>query len=52
MHVMWPLDDVTIVLLIVGFTLFMFIWEKIAIDITSLIAMALLMLTGAAFHLM
>lgn len=43
---MWPLDDVTIVLLIVGFTLFMFIWEKIAIDITSLIAMALLMLTG------
>ena len=46
MHVMWPLDDVTIVLLIVGFTLFMFIWEKIAIDITSLIAMALLMLTG------
>ncbi|MFZ1633719.1 MAG: SLC13 family permease, partial [Chitinophagales bacterium] len=43
---MWPLDDVTIVLLIVGFTLFMFIWEKIAIDITSLIAMALLMVTG------
>jgi len=43
---MWPLDDVTIVLLIVGFTLFMFIWEKIAIDITSLIAMVLLMLTG------
>ncbi len=43
---MWPLDDITIVLLIVGFTLFMFIWEKIAIDITSLIAMALLMLTG------
>ncbi|HRF78161.1 MAG TPA: SLC13 family permease, partial [Chitinophagales bacterium] len=39
-------DDITIVLLIVGFTLFMFIWEKIAIDITSLIAMALLMLTG------
>jgi len=46
MQVMWPLDDITIVLLIVGFTLFMFIWEKIAIDITSLIAMALLMLTG------
>ncbi len=43
---MWPLDDITIVLLIVGFTLFMFIWEKIAIDITSLIAMALLMLSG------
>ena len=43
---MWPLDDVTILLLIVGVTLFMFIWEKIAIDITSLIAMALLMLTG------
>jgi len=43
---MLPLDDVTIVLLIVGFTLFMFIWEKIAIDITSLIAMVLLMLTG------
>ena len=43
---MWPLDDVTIVLLIVGFTLFMFIWEKIDIDITSLIAMALLMVTG------
>lgn len=43
---MWPLDDISIVMLIVGFTLVMFIWEKIAIDITSLIAMALLMVTG------
>lgn len=46
LQIMWPLDDITIVLLILGFTLVMFIWEKIAIDLTSLIAMALLMLTG------
>ncbi|MFN0275589.1 MAG: SLC13 family permease [Chitinophagales bacterium] len=43
---MFPLDPVTIVLLIVGFTIAMFIWEKIPIDVTSLIAMALLMFSG------
>lgn len=36
----------TAVLIIIGFTIFMFIWEKIAIDITALITMALLMLSG------
>lgn len=43
---MFPFDDVTIVLLIVGFAIAMFIWEKLPIDVTSLIAMALLMFSG------
>lgn len=41
------MDPIITVLLIVGFTVFMFVWEKVPIDVTSLIVMALLLLTGS-----
>jgi di/tricarboxylate transporter len=41
------MDPIITVLLIVGFTVFMFVWEKIPIDVTALITMALLILTGS-----
>ena len=41
------MDPIVTVLLIVGFTVVMFIWEKVPIDVTSLIVMALLILSGS-----
>lgn len=40
------MDPVVLVLLIVGFTIFMFAWEKIPIDVTAMITMSMLMLCG------
>ncbi|MBK8487358.1 MAG: hypothetical protein IPL48_06195 [Bacteroidetes bacterium] len=40
------MDPILLVLLIVGFTIFMFAWEKIPIDITAMISMAMLLLSG------
>lgn len=40
------MDPVVLVLLIVLFTMFMFAWEKIPIDITAMISMSMLMLSG------
>lgn len=41
------MDPIVIVLAILVFTIVMFIWEKIPIDVTALIVMALLIISGA-----
>lgn len=40
------MDPIILVLLIVGFTILMFAWEKIPIDITAMISMSMLMISG------